>query len=258
VTRPAWVDARERGVETLTCGDAPTAGSGGGWRRTAARAGVVAAAIGLVLAVAAPALAHVEVSADKPQAGASDVTVHFDAEAESDAAGIKSAQVVLPAGIAPTDVSYVSGPAGWTLTNTADGYVVAGPTLAVHKNAVYEVKIATLPATATSLAFKTVVTYGNGDADRWIEIPVAGQAEPPHPAPVLALQPAAPVASSAPPSSAAAAAPSSAAPSVATTVTASKGGGGSSALWWVLGAIVVVLAAGGGFWLLRRRARPPA
>jgi hypothetical protein len=215
---------------------------------------VAAAAIGLVLAVAAPALAHVEVSADKPQAGASDVTVHFAAEAESDQAGAKSAQVVLPSGIAPSDVSYVSGPAGWTLTKTADGYVVAGSTLAVHTNVVYEVKIATLPATATSLAFKTVITYGNGDVDRWIEIPVPGQSEPPNPAPVLALQPA----SSAAPSPAPAATPGSTVPGVATTATASKSGGGSSALWWILGAIVVVLAAGGGFWLLRRRARPPA
>jgi uncharacterized protein YcnI len=223
--------------------------------RLTARVGVVAgAATALVLAIATPALAHVQVSADKPQAGATDVTVQFDAEAESDAAGARSVQVSLPEGIAPGDVSYVSGPAGWALTATADGYTVGGAALKVHQNVVYKVKIAKLPATATSLAFKTIVTYGNGDADRWIEIPVAGQAEPPHPAPVLALQPAAVVPSSAAPaSSAAAVAPTSAA---ATPVAAGKGGGGSSVLWWVLGAIVVVLVAGGGYWVLRRRARP--
>jgi uncharacterized protein YcnI len=224
--------------------------------RLTARVGIVAAAVStLVLAIATPALAHVEVSADKPQAGASDVTVQFDAEAESDGAGVKSIQVSLPEGIAPGDVSYVSGPTGWALTATADGYTVAGATLKVHQNVTYKVKIAKLPATATSLAFKSIVTYGNGDADRWIEIPVEGQAEPPHPAPVLKLQPAAVVPSSAPPSSAApSVAPSSAA--ATTPAAASKGGGGTSALWWVLGAIVVVLAAGGGYWLLRRRARP--
>src|SRR2546423_324974 len=216
-------------------------------RRTA-RAGIVAAAAtALVLVLATPALAHVEVSADKPQAGATDVTVQFDAEAESDAAGAKSVQVSLPEGIAPGDVSYVSGPTGWALTATADGYTVGGATLKVHQDVTYKVKIAKLPATATSLAFKTIVTYGNGEADRWIEIPVAGQAEPPHPAPVLALQPAAVTPSSAPPSSAA---PSSAA--ATTPAAATKSGGGSSALWWVLAAIAVVLGAGGGYWLLRR------
>jgi uncharacterized protein YcnI len=222
-------------------------------RLTARVCVVAAAATALVLVLAGPALAHVQVSADKPQAGATDVTVQFDAEAESDAAGAKSVQVSLPEGIAPGDVSYVSGPTGWALTATADGYTVGGATLKVHQNVVYKVRIAKLPATATSLAFKTVVTYGNGDADRWIEIPVAGQAEPPHPAPVLALQPAVVVPSSAAPTSATpAVAPTSAA--ATTPAAASKGGGGSSALWWVLGAIVVVLVAGGGYWLLRRRA----
>jgi len=221
--------------------------------RLTARIGVVAAAAtALVLTLATPALAHVEVSADKPQAGATDVTVQFNAEAESDAAGAKSIQVALPEGIAPGDVSYVSGPTGWALTATPDGYTVAGGTLKVHQDVTYKIKIAKLPATATSLAFKSIVTYGNGDADRWIEIPVEGQAEPPHPAPVLKLQPAAVTPSSAPPTSAApSAVPTSAA--ATTAAAAGKGGGGSSALWWVLAAIAVVLVAGGGYWLLRRR-----
>jgi uncharacterized protein YcnI len=219
---------------------------------------VVAVVAAVIVGTAAPALAHVKVSADKPQAGATDVTVQFDAEAESDAAGAKQLQVVLPEGIAPTDVSYVSGPAGWTLTTTADGYTVGGAALKVHQGVTYRVKIAKLPATATSLAFKTVVTYGNNEADRWIEIQQPGQAEPPHPAPVLALQPAAAVPSSAPPSAAPSSpAPSTAAPSAATTpAAATKSSGSSSALWWILGAVVLVLVlGGGGYWLLRRRAR---
>jgi uncharacterized protein YcnI len=224
--------------------------------RIAAQAGVVAAAAtALLLVLATPALAHVEVSADKPQAGATDVTVTFNAEAESDAAGAKSIQVSLPEGIAPGDVSYVSGPAGWALTATADGYTVAGAALKVHQDVTYKVRIAKLPATATSVAFKSIVTYGNGDADRWIEIPVDGQAEPPHPAPVLKLQPAAVLPSSAPPTSAAPSATRTGI-GVPSPVTVNTGGGGSSALWWVLGAIAVVLVAGGGYWLLRRR--PPS
>src|SRR5205814_664500 len=173
----------------------------------------------------------------------------------SDAAGVKSIQVSLPEGVAPGDVSYVSGPSGWTLTSTADGYTVAGATLKVHQNVQYKVKIAKLPATATSLAFKSIVTYGNGDADRWIEIPVAGQSEPPHPAPVLALQPAAVTPSSAPPPTSAA--PPSA-PATSPAAAATKSGGGSSALWWVLAGIAVVLVAAGGYWLLRRRSATSA
>ena len=65
-----------------------------------------------VLALAGPALAHVEVSANKTTAGATDVTLTFSGEAENDAAGIKSERVVLPAGIAPADVSLVKAPAG--------------------------------------------------------------------------------------------------------------------------------------------------
>src|SRR2546429_4205408 len=216
--------------------------------RSLKRLGIVTGvATVLVLAFAGPALAHVEVSADKPQAGATDVTVSFNAEAESDKAGAKLVQVVLPEGITPTDVSYVSGPAGWTLTKTADGYTVGGAALAVHKPVEYKVRIATLPATATSLAFKTVVTYANNDADRWIEIPVAGQPEPPHPAPVLALKPAALVPSSAPPSSAPATAAATVTPTVAATTppAAAQAGGGSPALWGLLAAIVPGLARPG-------------
>src|SRR2546429_8242211 len=135
--------------------------------RSLKRLGIVTGvATVLVLAFAGPALAHVEVSADKPQAGATDVTVSFNAEAESDAAGAKSVQVALPEGIAPGDVSYVSGPTGWALTATADGYTVGGATLKVHQDVAYKVKIAKLPATATNLAFKTIGTSGKCQADR--------------------------------------------------------------------------------------------
>jgi uncharacterized protein YcnI len=222
--------------------------------RLAARLGVVAAAAtAIVLGTALPALAHVKVSADKPQAGATDVTVQFDAESESDAAGARQVQVQLPAGIAPTDVSYVSGPAGWTLTQTADGYTVGGNTLAVHKDIIYRVKIAKLPVNATSLAFKSIVTYGNGDADRWIELQQPGQAEPEHPAPVLALEPAAGGAPSTAPSSAAPAPTTAAATTPAAASTKTNSGGSSATLWWILAAVVVVIVAGTGIWYVRRR-----
>ena len=164
---------------------------------------VAAAAAAVLLATVAPAFAHVQVSADKPQAGATDVTVQFSAESESDTAGAKTVQVVLPDG-------------------------------------------------ATSLAFKSVVTYGNNQADRWIEIPQAGQPEPPHPAPVLALQPAAAQPSSAAPSSAA---PTTAAPSSAAPAATKTAGGTSATPWIIAGVVVLIVLAGAGIWLARRRTR---
>src|SRR4051794_33485086 len=99
-------------------------------RLAAAVAGAVAA-----LAVATAASAHVEVAADKAQAGATNVTVTFDAEAESSSAGIRTVRVVLPAGIAPADISLVKAPSGWKLTTTSDGYQITGATLPTGTNA---------------------------------------------------------------------------------------------------------------------------
>ncbi len=221
------------------------------------RAGVIAGtALAVVLTVSTPALAHVEVSADKPQAGATGVTVTFNAEAESDAAGAKQLEVQLPAGIAPADVSYVSGPAGWAFTATANGYTVAGAALKVHQDVGYAVKVAKLPADATSLVFKTIVTYGNNAADRWIEIQQPGQAEPPHPAPVLQLQPAA-TPTGQPSPSALPATGVTAAVSASATPAAAAGRSGSTGAWWLAALVVILLAAGASAWLVRRRRGTP-
>jgi uncharacterized protein YcnI len=215
--------------------------------------GVLIAAVtaAVMLTTAAPAFAHVQVSADKPQAGATDVTVQFSAESESTTAGARMVQVQLPDGIPPAAVSYVSGPAGWTLTHTADGYLVGGNTLAVHKDIIYRVKIAKLPDGATSLAFKTVVTYGNNQADRWIEVPQAGQPEPPHPAPVLTLEPAAaPAPSATPPPGAT---PASAGPSSNAPAAAPAAQPVDFVPWLIGGAVLLVVLVAAGIWLGRRR-----
>lgn len=220
------------------------------------RAGLIAAAAAAVLvAVSTPASAHVEVSADKLQAGATDVTVTFVAESESNSAGIVSLRVVLPAGIAPADVTYVSGPTGWKLTPAADGYTVAGPAVPAGRDATYKVKIAQLSVGATSLPFKTVQTYSNGKIDRWIEIPTPGQAEPATPAPVLkvtaAATPTAPAATSAAPTAA-----TTTTPAAPTTAAAQpRSSEASSPWWWIVAgiAVLVVLAAGGLWWVRRRR-----
>jgi hypothetical protein len=214
----------------------------------------LAAALGLAAAVAiaaSPAWAHVQVTADKPQAGATNVTVTFIGEAESTTAGIKSEQVFLPAGITASQVHLGKAPAGWTFTTAADSFTVAGPPLPVGTDAVWSVVIDKLPVGATQLVFKTIETYGNGEVDRWITEQQPGQPEPEHPAPVLMLTGA--VATSAAPTSAA---PIPAAPTSApvTSVPLVSSGGGNG-LWWVLVA-VVVLAAIVAVVLVMRRRRP--
>jgi Domain of unkown function (DUF1775) len=219
----------------------------------------VGAIAGLAVAgLAGPALAHVEVSADKTQAGATDVTLTFTGEAENPKAGIKTERVVLPEGIAPTDVTLVKAPAGWTFTRGADGFTVGGKALKTGTDAVWSVKIAKLPADATRLSFKTLETYGDGEVDRWIEIQEPGQAEPDHPAPLLTLKAAAstvPATPSAAPSTAAVA--PVAAATTAQAEPASNSTSGST--WWIWVVVLVALVgAAVAVAMRRRRGRPGA
>ncbi|PBC71349.1 uncharacterized protein DUF1775 [Streptomyces sp. TLI_235] len=238
--------------------------------RLLARAAVPLAAAAGVLALAAPALAHVEVESGTARALAANAVVAFDAEGESSSAGIKQVKVVLPAGIAPSDVSLVEAPKGWSFTPSEDGYQVAGAALAPGKNAAYKIKVRQLP-NERSVAFKTLVTYSDGHVDRWIELPQGG-AEPAHPAPVLKLAAAAPGAKplpasssaspSAAPSPTAASASASAAPSAApssaspeaTVPVASDGGSGSGTA--TVAVVALLAAAIVGVLLWRRRAAP--
>jgi uncharacterized protein YcnI len=228
-------------------------------RRIVGALGAAVAVTGVVLlGTAGPAAAHVEVKADKAQAGATGVTITFSAENESSKASIVSVEVALPAGIAPGDVTYVSGPAGWALAPTAGGYKVSGPALAAKQDAEYAVKVARLPD-AKTVSFKTLVTYGDGKVDRWIEIPDGG-AEPDNPAPTLTLAPAAAAPSSAAgPSVGPSVAPSSAA-AVTTPATANATDDvddGGSRMPLIIGLVVVVVAVAGAL-VYRRMRRPPA
>jgi hypothetical protein len=216
-----------------------------------------------VLAVAGSAAAHVEVSADRTRAGATDVTLTFHGEAENPS-GIKSERVVLPEGIAPADVTPVKLPSGWTFTANADGFVVGGKALASGKDAEWKVKVAKLPGGQTRLSFKTLETYADGEVSRWIEIQEQGKDEPDNPAPLITLKPGpstAPATTSPAPAASSAAPVATAAPTTPATIQAEPAANtddGSSTWWiWVLVALAVV--GGAGFLLMRRRsATPPA
>ncbi len=210
-----------------------------------------------VLGLAGPAFAHVEVSADKKTAGAENVTLTFNGEAER-ASGIKSERVVLPQGIDPSAVTLVKAPAGWTLTRNADGFTVGGKALKVGQDAVWKVKIAKLPDGQTRLSFKTLETYASGDIDRWIEIQEPGQDEPDHPAPLLTLKAGpstAPTTASPSPS----AEPPAAAPVVTATALPqiqSDDSGPVRWIWLLVAAVVVVVLAAVLLRLGRRRNDP--
>ena len=223
------------------------------------RLSLTAAAATLVLLAAGPAAAHMEVESDKAQALAENVEISFHAEAESDTAGIAEVRVILPAGIAPGDVTYGEGPKGWKFATADDGYTVKGPALKTGVSAEYSVVVRQLPD-AKQLAFKSLQTYSDGSIDRWIELDENGE----QPAPVLKLKAAAPGAKpisspspsetpspSATPTPSAEATEASASPAV--EAAASEDDGGMSAGVWIgIGAAVVVVA-GAAAYLVRRR-----
>jgi uncharacterized protein YcnI len=208
-----------------------------------------AAGLGLLLGTG-PAAAHVEVSADKTQAGAANVTLTFHGEAENDAAGIRSERVVLPDGISPAQVTLVKAPSGWTFTRTANGFTVGGKALKTGTDAEWSVKVTKLPDGETRLSFKTLETYGDGTVSRWIEIQEPGQDEPDNPAPLVTLKPAPAATATTPPAPSAPAAdtPQPALTAVAADPADSDSG---SSLWWVwvligviaVGAVAAVMAA---------------
>ncbi len=221
--------------------------------RWALRLGVVVLGMVGVLAVVGVAYAHTEVTAEPAVAGATNAVLTFEAAAESPTAGISSVRIVLPEGIAPSDVTLKSGPSGWKLTATTDGYTVGGATLPQGRDAVHAVTVTRLP-NATRLVFKALVNYSNGTVDRWIEEPTTANPNPDNPAPVLELEPA-----PTPPPTTAAPAPTSAPPTIAPgsspAAAASSGeSSGSPWLWWLLGAVAVALLVGGLALMRRRRA----
>jgi hypothetical protein len=218
---------------------------------TAAAAAAAVVAVVIVTGWAAPAWAHVQVSADKPQAGAGDVTVTFTGEAESSKAGIRSERVVLPDGITPQQVRLGRAPAGWSYTSMSDGFTVGGKALPIGTDAVWSVVVDRLPRGARELPFKTIETYGDGQVVRWIEIPVPGQAEPDNPAPILTVKAAA--APTAGPTTAAPTTPPAALPTGPGPTVPAADPGHSSAWVIALSAVVLLGVFVGGALAMRRR-----
>jgi len=210
------------------------------------------AGLAAAVLVATPASAHTEVEIEPARAGAANAVVTITAEAENDGAGITSVQVFLPEGIAPADVTLVSGPSGWRMSTDADSYTVSGRALSVGADARHRVRVRQLP-TDPIIYFKVLVTYSDDRVDRWIELPSSANPTPENPAPGVRLaggvsRPPTPPPTSAPATSEPPAVTTAAAP----TTTASPAGGGNGLL---IGLILAGLAVAGvtAFLLLRRR-----
>lgn len=143
-------------------------------------------AAALVLGLAAPALAHVEVTAPGAEAGGPS-TVRFTAAAENPSSGIVEVATRFPPGMPGDGLVLESGPPGWTLTVADDVVTVGGAPLPAGQDAEYAIAVPALPATDGELVLPTVQRYADGREDAWIEPATAAVPDPAMPAPVLVL-----------------------------------------------------------------------
>jgi periplasmic copper chaperone A len=176
-------------------------------RRARVRAMAIAAATAMaLLALAAPAWAHIAVTPETAQAGSA-AELTFRVPNEEAKANVTQVQMQIPTDH-PIAQLLVKPVPGWTITvttatlakpvTTDDGtfstavseVTWAGGTIAPGQYQDFSVSADPLPGGVSQLAFKAIQTYSNGDVVRWIDLPQAGQPEPEHPAPVLALTPA--------------------------------------------------------------------
>ncbi|WP_031048465.1 YcnI family protein [Streptomyces sp. NRRL F-5650] len=237
-----------------------------------AAAGVVSGLA--VLALSAPAFAHVGVQPEGTAAKGGYAVVDFKVPNERDNASTTKLEVTFPtdhplASVMPQPVP------GWTsevtkakpakpleshgkqitevvtkVTWTADGKGVEPGYFQK-----FPVSIGALPEDADELVFKAIQTYSNKEVVRWIEVPQEGQEEPDTPAPVLKLSAAEDDAHGASGSSDSKAGDTEAA-AENTAADTSSSDSGSDTTARVLGVVgIVVGAAGVGYGVLAGRRR---
>lgn len=218
---------------------------------------------------AGAAWAHVTVTAPGVAAGDSDAMVVFRVPTESDTASTVGLKVQLPTDTPIAGVLVAPQP-GWTASitesklakpiQTDDGAITevvsevtwkaeAGAGIKPGFFGEFTIIAGKLPEGVTTLTFKAIQSYSDGEQVAWIEQPAPGStAEPEHPAPELHL--AAASGASQPAPSASSSAPTvSATPAAAASPGASQG---AATTGIVLGAIGVALGAAALLIALRR------
>ncbi|MFE6620532.1 YcnI family protein [Streptomyces sp. NPDC008086] len=173
----------------------------------ASRLAAAGAAAGTaVLALSAPAFAHVSVQPEGTAAKGGYAVVDFKVPNERDNASTTKLEVSFPTDH-PLASAMPEPMAGWKIevtkskldkpiemhgekiseavskiTWTADGKGVEPGYFEK-----FPVSIGQLPEDADELVFKAIQTYSNKEVVRWIEVPQEGKEEPENPAPVLTL-----------------------------------------------------------------------
>ena len=168
---------------------------------------VAAGAAGVCLIVAGAAgsaSAHVSVNPGEATVGGF-VRLDFRVPNEEDKAATNKVEVQFPTDPPIATVS-VMPHQGWTYTiekttlpapiKDDDGNEItevvgkitwSGGTIKPGEFDDFAVSLGALPGKPTTLAFKTIQTYDNGDVVRWIDVAAKGQPEPAHPAPLLTV-----------------------------------------------------------------------
>ncbi|MFD8204489.1 YcnI family protein [Streptomyces sp. NPDC059701] len=159
-----------------------------------------------VLALSAPAFAHVSVQPEGPAAKGGYAVVAFKVPNERDNASTTKLEVTIPAdhplaSVMPQPV------AGWkvevtrsTLDKPLESHgeklteAVSKVTWTAEGKGIepgyfqkFPLSVGALPEDTDQLVFKAIQTYSNKEVVRWIEVPQEGQEEPDNPAPVLEL-----------------------------------------------------------------------
>jgi uncharacterized protein YcnI len=173
--------------------------------RRSIRRVVLGAVLGLALVVlvAGPAAAHVEVDPASVPKG-STTSFSFRVPTEKDNASTVGLEVTFPTDHPIPSVSVLVKP-GWTFTvektplpkpvQTESGEVTeavskitwTGGQIPPDGYDLFTVFAGPMPKNVNQLEFKAAQTYSDGDVVQWIEPTVKGGAEPEHPAPVLKL-----------------------------------------------------------------------
>ncbi|WP_217142218.1 YcnI family protein [Streptomyces sp. AC627_RSS907] len=159
-----------------------------------------------VLALSAPAFAHVSVQPEGTATKGGYAVVDFKVPNERDNASTTKLEVNFPADHPLASVMPQPVP-GWkaevtktTLDKPLESHgkqlteVVSKVTWTADGKGIepgyfqkFPVSVGALPENADELVFKAIQTYDNKEVVRWIEVPQKGQEEPDNPAPVLKL-----------------------------------------------------------------------
>lgn len=171
-----------------------------GLMRVAVTGGATGAA---VLALGVPALAHITVTPDSAPAGSAAVltfhvpneeatadTVRVDMKIPTDHPIVNLLVKPVPGWISTVKTITLAKPVvtdDGRFTQAVSEVIWSGGKIAPGQFQDFSVSADPLPTAVSSVAFKTLQSYSNGDVVRWIDLSVPGQPEPGHPAPVLTL-----------------------------------------------------------------------